>query len=58
MRIDLLTVFTTKNKQKSNSCLVGDAQETFGGNEYVYSLDCGSGIMLSGICLNSSKCTH
>lgn len=58
MRIDLLTVFTRKNKQKSNSCFAGGAQETFGGNEYVYSLDGGRGIVLSGICLNSSKCTH
>lgn len=37
MRIDS-TVFTRKNKQKSNSCFAGGAQETFGGNEYTYSL--------------------
>lgn len=51
-------MFITYAKNKPNQIKTKPKTENFGGNSYVYHLDCGDGFMGIGICPNSSNCIY
>lgn len=48
----MLSILNTQTQQAKGH------KKNFGGDRYVYNLDCGNGIMGVCICLNSSKYIH